>query len=101
MMTFLLVFVVLETAVNPASASNRAQACVAIGFAVFLAHSVLIPVDGCSINPTRSFGPAVMARMRYGEKASKSISDMWVFWVGPLLGAALGAGVYMGMQAMA
>ena len=29
------------------------------GFSVFLAHVVLLPIDGCSINPTRSFGPAV------------------------------------------
>merc|ERR1711924_223759 len=60
-MTFLLVFVVLQTAVNPKSEANRAQACIAIGFAVFLAHCVLIPVDGCSINPTRTVGPAVLS----------------------------------------
>merc|ERR1719387_1446250 len=99
-MTFLLMFVVLQTAIAEASLANRTMACIAIGFAVFLAHSVLIPIDGCSINPTRSFGPAVVARLRYGEKAAKGISDMWVFWVGPLTGAALAAGTYMGMTAM-
>jgi len=91
-MTFVLVFVVLETATNPASLANRAQAPLAIGFAVFLAHSVLIPVDGCSINPTRSFGPAVVAQLVRGN-AGKALSDMWIFWVGPLLGAAAAAGV--------
>lgn len=92
LMTFLLVFVVLMTAVHPDSKANRSQACVAIGFAVFLAHSVLIPIDGCSINPTRSFGPAVLAQVRY--PGSKSLRDMWVFWIGPLLGAAGAAGVW-------
>merc|ERR1719387_2209225 len=59
--TFLLMFVVLQTACNQKSEANRAQACLAIGFAVFLAHTVLIPIDGCSINPTRSIGPPMIA----------------------------------------
>lgn len=91
-MTFLLVLVVLQTACHPKSAGNRAQACIAIGFAVFLAHSVMIPIDGCSINPTRSFGPAVVAQVRF--KDSTSFDDHFVFWLGPLIGAALAAGVY-------
>lgn len=86
-MTALLMFVVLETAINPASASNRALACVAIGFAVFLAHSVLIPIDGCSINPTRSFGPALISKIVY-KKSAESFKDHWVFWLGPLAGAS-------------
>lgn len=92
-MTFLLVFVVLQTACNPKSADNRAQACIAIGFAVFLAHTVLIPVDGCSINPTRSLGPAVIAKIRHGSDVD-TFKDMWVFWVGPFLGSALAVGAY-------
>lgn len=62
--TFLLVFVVLQTACNPKSTLTRAQACIAIGLAVFSAHCVLIPIDGCSINPTRSFGPALVLLTR-------------------------------------
>jgi len=80
MMTFLLVFVVLNA---------QTLAPLAIGFAVFLAHSVLIPIDGCSINPTRSFGPAVLASIR--SKGGSVFTDMWIFWVGPLTGAALAA----------
>jgi len=91
LMTFLLVFVVLETATNPLSAPSRAQACLAIGLAVFLAHSVLIPIDGCSINPTRSFGPALVAKLR--DSRLETFADMWIFWTGPLLGAAAAAGV--------
>jgi len=90
-MTFLLVFVIFETSVNPAAEANSVMACLAIGFAVFLAHSVLIPLDGCSINPTRSFGPAIVRKFVY--KNSGSMSDQWVFWFAPLLGAVCGAGV--------
>lgn len=92
-MTFVLMWVVLQTACNPKSSGNRAQACIAIGFAVFLAHSVLITVDGCSINPTRSLGPAVVAKIRYGADVTV-FEDMWVFWVGPLLGAAAAGLLY-------
>jgi len=95
-MTFLLVFVVFETTVNPAAAPNSVVAALAIGFAVFLAHSVLIPLDGCSINPTRSFGPALVRKFIY--KNPGSFADHWVFWVGPLLGAVCAAGVSTAMQ---
>jgi len=127
--TFILMTVVLQTACNPKSVGNRANACIAIGLAVFAAHTVLIPIDGCSINPTRSFGPALMALTRRDapvaappvptaggtigaevaamttaaplpadpkdeEAAPGPWHDMWIFWVGPLVGAALAAGVY-------
>ena len=59
MMTFLLIFTVLQTAVN-SDFDYSSMACFVIGLAVFLGHSLLIPIDGCSINPTRSFGPDVV-----------------------------------------
>lgn len=98
LMTCLLMFVVLETAVNPNSEANRALACVAIGFAVFLAHTVLIPIDGCSINPTRSFGPAFVAKQRYGKQ--DTMHDMGIFFLAPCTGAALGAGMYSMLRVM-
>ena len=79
-MTFTLVSVVLETAVNKKSVA-RVQAPLAIGFAVFCAHAVLLPIDGCSINPARSLGPAIVS--------STWPSNFWVFVVGPFLGALL------------
>ena len=78
LMTFVLVAVVLETAVNKKSVA-RVQAPLAIGFAVFCAHAVLLPIDGCSINPARSLGPAIVSGTWPGT--------FWVFVVGPLLGA--------------
>lgn len=90
--TFILCFVVWETAVSPAASCGK-NACIAIGFAVFLAHVILLPVDGCSINPTRSFGPAIVGAIRScnGYNSTPGLEDLWVMWVGPLLGGALAA----------
>jgi len=97
--TFLLMYVVLETACNPASKANAVMAPVAIGLAVFLAHSLLIPIDGCSINPTRTFGPAVVQSIRDSDTAHGVWEHMWVFWIGPLLGSAIACLTYK-MNAM-
>ena len=89
--TFILCYVVWETAVSPISQSGTA-ACMAIGFAVFLAHLLLLPIDGCSINPTRSFGPAVVSKMRdCPNYTSGGLEDLWVMFVGPCIGGALAA----------
>mmetsp|Transcript_33157 Transcript_33157/g.88046 ORF Transcript_33157/g.88046 Transcript_33157/m.88046 type:complete len:221 (-) Transcript_33157:412-1074(-) len=87
-MTFLLCYVVWETAVT---ARCGQAACIPIGFAVFLAHVVLLPIDGCSINPTRSFGPAVISSMRGCDGYVSGWGTIWVTWLGPLLGGALAA----------
>ncbi|KAG5186501.1 aquaporin-like protein [Tribonema minus] len=50
----------------------------AVGSAVAVAHLIMVPIDGTSINPARSFGPAAVA----GQWSSHAC-----FWVGPLLGA--------------
>ena len=91
MATFFLIYIVLETAVNPHSVTTNGESSIlgnkqnlapfSIGFAVFVAHVACIPVTGCSINPTRSFGPAVI---------SGQWEDHWLWWVGPLAGS-LGA----------
>lgn len=90
-MTFLLMFVVLETAVSAKSLPGRVFAPLAIGFAVYLGHSVLIPIDGCSINPARSFGAAFVASFRDYDHADKIWNNHWIFWVAPLCGASLAA----------
>lgn len=80
-MTFVLCYVVHLTAIDKNSPpSTNGLAPIAIGFAVFLGHTVLIPLDGCSINPARSFGPALVAN---------KWDDYWIFVVGPLIGAVL------------
>ena len=97
--TFLLCYVVLETAVNISAVTTDGEtmvrgnkqnlAPIPIGLAVFLAHVICIPVTGCSINPTRSFGPAVV---------SGSWDHHWIWWAGPLTGALLAALLWGGIK---
>jgi len=75
------------------------MAPLAIGFAVFLAHSVLISIDGCSINPARTTGPAIINAILNPKSDGREIQQLWIFWVGPLVGAAAAAGVYTLMSA--
>jgi len=88
-MTFLLVITVLECTSH---ANLPGLNTIPIGFAVFLAHCLLIPVDGCSINPTRSFGPALVASIQDGK--ADYFQNHEIFWLGPLTGAAVGAGIH-------
>ncbi|CAK0819569.1 unnamed protein product [Prorocentrum cordatum] len=88
--TFLLVFMVLQAVVDK---TKNVTMPLAIGVAVYLAHSILIPIDGCSINPTRTIGPALVATFLL-DRVTDEVSDkiwehMWVFWAGPLCGALL------------
>lgn len=63
----------------------RGTALLAIPLTLVVAHLALIPIDGCSVNPARSFGPALVG----GEW-----NDFWIFVAGPLLGGVLGAIVH-------
>ncbi|KAI6781577.1 Aquaporin-1 [Emericellopsis cladophorae] len=58
---------------------------VAIGLAAFIAHIVGTRYTGTSINPARSFGPAVITSFP---------SYHWIFWLGPILGSTLAFAVY-------
>jgi aquaporin-1 len=91
-MTMVLALVVLWcTSVETSKVGHPAFAPLAIGFTVFLGHTVLLPLDGCSINPSRSFGPALI---------SMKWDNFWVFVVGPYLGASLAVGLYYVMEWM-
>eukprot|EP00446_Apocalathium_sp_SHHI-4_P070442 CAMPEP_0177526692 /NCGR_PEP_ID=MMETSP0369-20130122/51224_1 /TAXON_ID=447022 ORGANISM="Scrippsiella hangoei-like, Strain SHHI-4" /NCGR_SAMPLE_ID=MMETSP0369 /ASSEMBLY_ACC=CAM_ASM_000364 /LENGTH=352 /DNA_ID=CAMNT_0019006943 /DNA_START=59 /DNA_END=1117 /DNA_ORIENTATION=+ len=91
--TFLLVYVIFESAVTSNSSSGK-NACLVIGFAVFVVHLVLLPIDGCSINPARSFGPAIISAARKCGP-SDGLRDLWIMWVGPAIGATLAAMIYL------
>lgn len=60
---------------------------IAIGLALTLIHLISIPVTNTSVNPARSIGPALFA-------GSDPLSQLWLFIVGPIAGAALGALLY-------
>jgi aquaporin Z len=63
------------------------MAPIAIGLCLTLIHLISIPVTNTSVNPARSTGVALFV----GDWA---IAQLWLFWVAPIIGAVLGAGVY-------
>ncbi|XP_024364314.1 aquaporin TIP1-3 [Physcomitrium patens] len=87
-LTFTLVFVVFATAVDPKKGTVGVIAPLAIGFTVLAQIFVGAPFSGASMNPGRSFGPAVIAM---------DFTNHWVYWVGPFIGAALAAVIYDGV----
>lgn len=60
---------------------------IAIGLALTLIHLISIPVTNTSVNPARSTGVAIFA-------GGWAVSQLWLFWVAPIVGAALGGLVY-------
>ena len=82
-LTAVLVFVVFATAMDRRGVG--AVAPLVIGLAVLVDHLVGVPLTGASMNPARTLGPAL---------AANAWADQWVYWVGPLAGGAVAAGVY-------
>ena len=59
----------------------------AIGLALCLIHLISIPVSNTSVNPARSTGVAIYV-------GGWATAQLWLFWVAPIAGALLGAGIY-------
>ena len=83
--TFIFVLVVLGATDSKHGAGNFAG--LAIGLTLVLVHIVCIPITGTSVNPARSIGPALF-------EGGAALSQLWLFIVAPLVGAALSAGVW-------
>jgi aquaporin TIP len=83
LLTGLLVWTVFASAVS--SKGNIVIAPLAIGFAVLVIHLVAVPLTGAGVNPARTFGPALV----FGEW-----DDFWIYYVGPILGAAVASLLY-------
>ncbi|MFH7807659.1 MULTISPECIES: aquaporin Z [unclassified Acinetobacter] len=60
---------------------------IAIGLALTLIHLISIPVTNTSVNPARSTGVALFAE-------TAALSQLWLFWVAPIIGAIIGAIIY-------
>jgi len=72
------------------STSERAPkgfAGISIGLSLVMIHLVGIPITGTSVNPARSLGPAVIV-------GGIALSQLWLFWVAPIIGGLLAAGVW-------
>ena len=89
-LTFIFVMVILG--VTSKKANHGSFAGIVIGFTLVLVHILGIGLTGTSVNPARSIGPAITAAI---EGNSDPIKDVWVFILGPLVGAALAAFTYM------
>jgi aquaporin Z len=78
-MTFMFLLVILGTTTEGAA---KGFAPLAIGLALTLIHLISIPVTNTSVNPARSEGVAIF-------QGTWALEQLWVFWVAPLIGAAL------------
>lgn len=63
---------------------------IAVGLGLTLIHLVSIPVTNTSVNPARSTGVALFAD-------TAALSQLWLFWIAPLIGAAAGAFIWKGL----
>lgn len=82
-LTAILMLVIKGTAVDDRAEGPAAG--MAIGLTIAAGHLAMIPISGASFNPARSFGAALVA----GD-----LSDLWIYIVGPIAGAVVGAVVY-------
>lgn len=89
LLTFFFVLVVLGATDSRVSFTKFGG--LAIGLALGLVNIVGIPVDNCSVNPARSFGPAVFDPTAWG--------DFWIMLVGPAVGAILAVLAWKAMSA--
>ena len=90
------IFVIAILGVTSRKAKHGSFAGLVIGLTLVVVHILGIGLTGTSVNPARSFGPALVAAI--GGNAAP-LGSLWVFIVGPLAGAALAATVYMMLEA--
>lgn len=83
-MTFAFLFVIMGSTHGSAP---RGFAPLAIGLCLTLIHLISIPVTNTSVNPARSTGPAILV-------GGWALQQLWLFWVAPLIGAAIAGVTY-------
>jgi aquaporin Z len=83
-LTFFFLMIILGSTDSRAPAGF---APIAIGLGLTLIHLICIPVTNTSVNPARSTGPAIFV-------GGWALSQLWLFWVAPILGAAIAGVVY-------
>jgi aquaporin Z len=84
LMTMMFLFIIMGSTHGKAPAGF---APIAIGLGLTLIHLISIPVTNTSVNPARSTGPALLV-------GGWALAQLWLFWVAPLIGGALGGVIY-------
>lgn len=87
LMTFLFVLVILRATRTDSFAKNLAP--VGIGVTLLMIHLGSLSIDGTSVNPARSFAPALLSAMWTSDRWA--ITQDWLFWVAPLVGGLIAA----------
>ena len=90
------IFVIAILGVTSKKANHGSFGGLVIGLTLVVVHILGIGLTGTSVNPARSFGPAVVALLNGN---SEPLAALWVFIVGPLVGAALAAFTYKALEA--
>ncbi|NLB55922.1 MAG: aquaporin [Lentisphaerae bacterium] len=88
-LTFVFVFAIIG--VTSKKANHGSFGGLVIGLTLTLVHILGIGLTGTSVNPARSIGPAVVAALSGNVRP---LSSLWIFIVGPLVGAVLAALIY-------
>jgi len=83
--TFILIMVVLSLSEGKRRIEDKWFGHLQLGFVFLVVHLISLPIDGTSMNPTRSFASAAL---------SGNWTAQWVFWVGPILGTFAGVAIY-------
>lgn len=89
--TCVFVLVVLGATASDNESTGK-LAGLAIGLSLILVHLVCIRYTGTSVNPARSFGPALFAQLAGGP--ATALSNLWIFIVGPFAGAVLASCIW-------
>ena len=84
LMTGMFLFIIMGATHGRAPAGF---APIAIGLALTLIHLISIPVTNTSVNPARSTGPALV-------EGGIALKQLWLFWLAPMIGGALGGAIY-------
>jgi len=84
-LTALFLYVIFN-ATSPVA--NPGAAGLAIGGYLFVVHLIGVPLGDSSLNPARSIGPALL-------QGGTALTNLWVFIIGPIVGAFIGYGLYM------
>ena len=90
------IFVIAILGVTSKKANHGSFGGLVIGLTLVVVHILGIGLTGTSVNPARSFGPALVAMINGN---SEPMAALWVFIAGPFVGAALAAFTYKALEA--